>query len=93
MRNSAVSESHEWQVMVSTAVEKSLKRLPSWEQERIRRRVDALQAGPRTGKPLAGRSEWCLRVGARRLLFRVDDAAQTLVVVALGSRGDIYKKP
>ena len=54
---------------------------------------DRLAADPYSApvKPLRGRPEWRLRVGDWRALLRVDHEARTIVVVAIGPRGDIYK--
>ena len=65
-----------------------------WSRERFTERLSVLSGGPGAGgsKPLHGRPEWSLRVGGFRVLFRVDERNRTIVVTAIGARGDIYKK-
>lgn len=81
------------QVYVSPSAEKAIKRLPAREQARIRMAVETLLTEPDHAdiKPLTGRPEWRLRVGNWRILFRIDEEARVAVVVAVGSRGDVYK--
>ena len=43
-------------------------------------------------RPLRGRAELRLRVGNRRVLLMRDDPARVIDVVAIGSRGDVYKR-
>lgn len=40
---------------------------------------------------LVNRSEWRIRVGDFRVLYEVNDSQQTVIIVAIGHRRDIYK--
>ena len=42
-------------------------------------------------KALRGRTDWHLRVGAWRILLRMDADEKVIVVHDMGPRGDIYK--
>ena len=84
-----------WEIIVAPAVLKTLEGLSGRERQRIEDAIAGLEVGPREGggKPLHGRPQWSLRVGGWRVLFRVDGPARAIYVTAVGSRGDIYKKP
>lgn len=88
-----MTEPEGWQVYVAAEAAKALRRLAADEQERVRRALVSLRADPFTQdvKPLRGRPLWRLRVGGWRLLLRVDRHERAIVVVDVGSRGDIYK--
>lgn len=83
-----------WQVVVSASAAKDLTKHPE-RRAQFAERLQALSAGPGAGgsKMLHGRPEWSLRVGGFRVLYQVDEPKCTIVITAVGSRGDIYKKP
>ena len=62
------------------------------DQLRIVDALDTLLTKPETLdiKSLKGRSELRLRVGKYRVLLIEDRDAQTYVITAVGSRGDVY---
>lgn len=82
-----------WAVIVPPKVERAIARLPRPEREHLLQAVRQLTRGPFGPhvKRLAGRPEWRLRVGNRRVLFRVDEQARVVVVTRIGPRGDVYK--
>ena len=83
-----------WRVLVSRPAGRYLQGLSEEERERVRLRLKALEAGPfGLAKRLQGRPQWSLRVGGLRVLLEVDVPTRTVVVLAAGPRGDIYKKP
>jgi len=83
-----------WTIHISNTAEQDLKKLPPQEQIRIRNGIDTLENGPyqRNTKQLEGGIDWSLRVGKRRVIFRVDKKNGVIVITAVGARGDIYKK-
>ncbi len=89
-----MAEGRPWTIVVLPRAATPMKRLPSTERTRITSAIDRLAFGPRAGgaKPLHGRDEWTLRVGERRVLFRIDESKRTIVVTAVGARGDVYKR-
>jgi mRNA interferase RelE/StbE len=83
-----------WTVVIPTREERYLSRLPRRERERVVEALDRLQGNDTFSghvKRLHGRPEWSLRVGPFRVLLRPDEQNRILVVVAIGSRGDVYK--
>ena len=84
----------QWQVIITPNVKKRLAKLSRPERERLLRALIDLEEDPfhQNVKSLKGRPEWRLRVGPWRVLLRVDSANLVIVALALGTRGDIYKK-
>ena len=78
---------------LSGRVVRELGRLPADEKSHILEALDKLTDGPwqKDSSKLNGRSEWRLRIGTRRALFLVDAQNHSITVVALGTRGDVYK--
>lgn len=70
-----------------------LRRLQPKMAERIREKIGAVAANPSGPgldvRPLAGRPSYRLRIGDWRVIFEIDPA--TLVVLAIETRGDVYK--
>jgi mRNA-degrading endonuclease RelE of RelBE toxin-antitoxin system len=56
--------------------------------------LERLKARPHSGKKLRGELEglFSLRVGGMRAVYEVDAEKKTIVLLAIGSRGDICKK-
>jgi len=84
----------DWKVFIPDRIERLLAKLPPKEAARIKAKINELAKGlsGKGIKKLKGRPEWSKRIGGRRVLIRVDFENKTLVVIAIGSRGDIYKK-
>ena len=84
----------QWQVIITPNVKKRLSKLSRPERERLLQALIDLEKDPfhQDVKSLKGRPEWRLRVGPWRVLLRVDSANLVIVALALGTRGDVYKK-
>lgn len=82
-----------WQLYIAKRAEKYLKNLPDKERILLIKAIDLLANNPYKNdvKKLKGRPEWSLRVGNKRILLRVDAKVRAIIIVAIGSRGDIYK--
>jgi mRNA interferase RelE/StbE len=46
---------------------------------------------PHGRQKLSGRDAWRIRVGAYRVIYEIDDAARSLLVVHVGHRRDVYR--
>ncbi|MFP5261568.1 MAG: type II toxin-antitoxin system RelE family toxin [Blastocatellia bacterium] len=46
---------------------------------------------PQGCKKLTGREGWRIRVGGYRVIYEIDDARQTLTILPIGNRRDVYK--
>jgi len=73
--------------------QKELARLPNPAYERIRAAVRALAEEPRPPgcRKLSGREGWRIRIGDFRVLYEIEDAQQTVTVVHVGHRRDVYR--
>jgi mRNA interferase RelE/StbE len=82
-----------WRVEIHDRFEKKLARLARPERENILKMLEKLPDDPFVLdlKSLRDRTDWRLRVGAWRILWRMDADAKIIVVHDLGPRGDIYK--
>jgi len=82
--------SHE--VLILRRAQKELANLPKADYERVRDGVAALAENPRPSgcKKLVGREGWRIRVGNYRIIYEVDDEKQSVTVLHVGHRRDIY---
>ena len=60
--------------------------------ESISEKLLSLRDNPRPHgcKKLRGRDGWRIRVGDYRVIYEIDDSKQTVVVMNIGHRKDIY---
>ena len=74
---------------------KALARMPAKQRQRFEAAFERLQRDPDSPeldvKPLTGRSGYRLRIGRWRALYHRDDEVLVILVLEVGSRGDIYK--
>lgn len=77
-----------WHVVLAGPAQKSLRRMPSRDQARIRAAIDELETNPFSGdiKYLQGQERLRRRVGNWRVFFRVERDAGTLYIVAIERR-------
>lgn len=82
-----------YQVSILRRAQKELATLSGSTFERVRDALLALAEEPRPGgcKKLKGREGWRIRVGDYRVLYEIDDARQTVLIVHIGHRRDIYR--
>jgi mRNA interferase RelE/StbE len=67
--------------------------IPKADRKRIVDVVERLAANPLRGKPLKGRWEGLrrIRVGVYRIIYALRKAELTILVLRIGSRGDVYR--
>lgn len=82
-----------YRVSILRRAQKELGDLPTGAFERVRDALRALAEEPRPGgcKKLQGREGWRIRVGDYRVLYKIDDTQQTVEVVHIGHRRDVYR--
>ena len=73
--------------------QKELAQLRKQEYERIKGAIGNLSQDPRPQgcKKLTGREGWRIRVGDYRVIYEIDDKQQTLTILHIGHRRDVYK--
>jgi mRNA interferase RelE/StbE len=72
---------------------RELGALPIDTYHRLRDAIFALAHEPRaqSSRKLTGREGWRLRVGDYRVLYDIDDVKQTITIVHVGHRRDVYR--
>jgi mRNA interferase RelE/StbE len=72
-----------------------MERLPRSVRIRVWEAILELRVDPRPhgARPLAGQRErrYRIRVGEYRILYQIDDRAQSVVVVEVGHRSSVYR--
>ncbi len=81
-----------YEVLILRRAQKELANLPKADYERVRDAMAALAENPRPVgcKKLVGREGWRIRSGDYRTIYEIDDAQQTVTVLHIGHRRDIY---
>jgi mRNA interferase RelE/StbE len=81
-------------LFIKRSAERDLRRLPRALFERVNERILALRddSRPPGARKLAGALEgWQVRVGDYRILYQVDDDAQTVTIVRVKGRREVYR--
>ncbi len=80
-----------YKIIIEKNAKKYIQKQQINDQKRILKAISLL---PEVGdiKPLKGEKDFYrLRVGTHRIIYRLDNGILTVIVIAAGSRGDIYK--
>lgn len=80
-------------VSILRRAQKELARLPLEAYERVRDAIYLLANDPRPPGclKLTGREGWRIRVGDYRVIYEIDDKQQTVTVLHVGHRRDVYR--
>ena len=81
-------------VQILRRAQKQLAHITQIDRERIIDSIAGLKENPRPPgcKRLSDRPAWRIRVGAYRVIYEIRDDQLIVLVVAVGNRGDIYKR-
>ncbi len=73
---------------------RAYRRLQEPTRERVAEAIDRLAADPRPPGvvKLAGRDDFRIRVGDRRIVYAVDDAERVVLVARIAHRRDVYRR-
>jgi len=83
-----------YRLFIKRSAEQDLRRLPDSVFDRINARILALQQDPRPSGVLklsGGLEGWRIRVGDYRILYQIDDGAQTVTIVRVKHRREVYR--
>ena len=81
-------------LQIKRAAERDLRQLPRPVFTRLNHQILALREDPRPAgaKKLKDRLEgWRVRVGQYRILYQIDDEAQTITIARVQHRRDVYR--
>jgi mRNA interferase RelE/StbE len=83
-----------WDVLVTPPARRQIDRLPISVAAAVIEALDTIATNPqRLGKPLRFELERChaARRGPYRIIYRIDDAARSIKVLAVAHRTDAYR--
>lgn len=83
-----------WDVRVMAPARRQLDRLPVSVVAAVLETVEAIASNPRRlGKPLRFELEgcWLARRGPYRVVYRIEDEARVVSVLAVAHRADVYR--
>jgi len=81
-------------VLIRRSAEKEIERIPLAERRRVVARIAALATDPRRPHgcvKLSASEKYRVRQGAYRVVYTIDDAVVTVVVVRVAHRRDVYR--
>ena len=82
-----------YRLQIKPSAVKELEALPSKERQRLVTRIRRLAADPRPSgsEKLTGHQLYRVRQCDYRILYAIDDADLSLVVIKIGHRRDVYR--
>ena len=80
-------------VQILPVAARAIRKLPPEAKRRVQAMIELLadDARPPAAKKLTARAEWRVRSGDYRVLYRIEDAILTVIVVDAGHRREIYR--
>lgn len=81
-------------ILIKRSAERDLRRLPRGLFERVNEKILALRDNPRPHgvRKLSGALQgWRIRVGDHRILYQIDDDEQTITIVRVRHRREVYR--
>ena len=83
-----------FKLQIKPSAVKELEALPAKERQRVVTRIRGLATDPRPpgSEKLTGHQLYRVRRGNYRILYAIDDASSSLVVVKIGHRRDVYRR-
>jgi len=82
-----------YRLLIKSSAAKELEALPRKERRRVADRISHLAVDPRPlgSEKLSDEEKYRVRQGDYRILYSVDDADLSVVVVKIGHRRDVYR--
>ena len=80
-------------VQILPVATRAIRKLPPEAKRRVQAMIELLadDARPPAAKKLTARPEWGVRSGDYRVLYRIEDAVLTVIIVDAGHRREIYR--
>jgi mRNA interferase RelE/StbE len=81
-----------YEVLTLRRAQKQLADVPLREYDRVKASISELGSNPRPHGclKLTSRPGWRIRVGNYRVIYEIDDLKQTITVLHVGNRRDVY---
>lgn len=82
-----------YRLLIKRSAAKELEAVPTKDRKRIAAKIVVLAGDPRPVgcEKLSGADKYRLRQGDYRVVYGVDDAALTILIVKIGHRRDVYR--
>ena len=82
-----------YRLLIKPSAARELEARPHKDRKRAAARIQSLGRDPRPpgAEKLSGQDRYRLRQGDYRILYTIDDASATVVVVKIGHRRDVYR--
>jgi mRNA interferase RelE/StbE len=82
-----------YRVLIKRSAAKELEGLPPKVRRQVAAKVAGLAVTPRPQgvEKLSGQEKYRIRQGDYRVLYSIDDTAETVTVVKIGHRRDLYR--
>jgi len=82
-----------YSVLIKPSAAKELETVPRTDRLRIIQKIRALAGSPRPigCEKLSGREQYRLRQGRYRIVYSISDPEQTVLVVKIGHRKEVYR--
>ena len=82
-----------YELVFARSVAKDLRAFPKADVKRILQRIRPLADDPRPPgcEKLSGQERYRIRQGVYRIVYSIDDAILTVLVVKVGHRRDVYR--
>jgi mRNA interferase RelE/StbE len=82
-----------YSVLIKSSAAKELERLPEKLRRQLAKRIRALGENPRPvgAEKLTGEELYRVRQGDHRVIYSIEDAVLTVLVIRVGNRRDVYR--
>ena len=82
-----------YKLLIKPSAVKELEAVPARDRRKVAAKIQALAVDPRPrgSEKLSGQERYRLRQGDYRVVYAIDDDAQTVLVVKVGNPRDIYR--
>ena len=80
-----------YEVLVPEKIERKIKKLDKFNQDRVISKLNDLEENPELGKPLHHTILWSLRVGKYRIIYEINQTRMEIYVESFRHRKEGYE--
>lgn len=82
-----------YKVLIKPSAVKEVEAVPATDRRKLAAKIQGLAVDPRPhgSEKLSGQERHRLRQGDYRVVYAIDDDAQTVLVAKIGNRRDVYR--